>query len=173
MEVKLYLRATLPFAQGGFGFPKVSLNPEVLTKTIGSNPVNRIRKPDLLFPHIGNRDSELRDKKCFSAAIEYQGEHHSTKDQQLKDALRANEFMGTDIKEYIIWKSTYDDAVYMRGIFQEIRNTVGLPKRICSKTRKQKEYDAQMALYNALEQIDGYFTDSDKNVFENALRETL
>lgn len=173
MEIKLYLRATLPFAQGGFGFPTVSLNPEVLTKTIGSNPVNRIRKPDLLFPHIGNRDSEPRDKKCFSAAIEYQGEHHSTKDQQLKDALRANELTGTDIKEYIIWKSTYDDAVYMRGIFQEIRNTVGLPKRICSKTRKQKEYDAQITLYNALEQIDGYFTDSDKNAFENAFRETF
>ena len=173
MEIKLYLRATLPFAQGGFGFPTVSLNPEILTKTISSNPVNRIRKPDLLFPYISNRDLEPGDKKFFSAAVEYQGEYHSTRDQQLKDSLRANELMSTDIKEYIIWKSTYDDAAYMRGIFQEIRNTVGLPKRICSKARKQKEYDAQIALYNALEQIDGYFTDSDKNAFENALRETF
>ena len=126
MEVKLFIRATLPCSKGGYGLGKIRLNQEYKVKKLTSQTkAFAIRKPDLLF----EIPKTSRDKQPWKAiTLEYNGQYHTTVEQQIADGIRHNELVSAGIKNYQIDKEIYYDFDYMQNLVECIRKDIGLPE---------------------------------------------
>lgn len=126
MEVKLFIRATLPCSKGGYGLGEIRLNQEYKVKKLTSKVKTlAIRKPDLLF----EIPKASRGKQPWKAiTLEYNGQYHTTVEQQIADGIRHNELVSAGIKNYQIDKEIYYDFDYMQNLVECIRKDIGLPE---------------------------------------------
>ncbi|MBM6775502.1 hypothetical protein [Olsenella profusa] len=156
MESKLFVRGVRRFASGGYRLGEVALNDPVLLESLSrSVPELRVRKPDLLLLASGEGACPEGRMPFSGVALDYHGEWHADPVQVRRDTERANELMAHGIKDYVIWKESYDDIDYMDALMDNVRRDLGLPPRKLSRERARGERAARVALWAELERIDG------------------
>ncbi len=144
-EAKLYLRATLPLAQGGYGMQGVVLNSPVEVRRISSHiKTLRVRKPDLLF--VGAKGG---------VCLDYMGAWHEKRAGL--DARRRNELLANGFKPYEIFKENYDDLGYMDDLMRSIRDDLGIPAAHLTRQQQERNRRARLALWRELERVDTSF----------------
>lgn len=152
MEVKLFIRATLPCSKGGYGLGEIRLNQEYKVKKLTSQTkAFTIRKPDLVF----ETPKASRDKQPWKAVtLEYNGQYHTTVDQQIADGIRHNELVSAGIKNYQVDKEIYYDFNCMQNLVECIRKDIGLPERKLSHEEQIRCRKRQQDLVKLLDSID-------------------
>lgn len=142
-EAKLYLRATLPFAKGGYNMGRAVLNNPVELQRI-SNTIQTLqtRKPDLMFLN-GNR----------GVCLDYMGAWHDNLTSVRSDTQRRNELIANGFKPYEIYKRHYDDLDYMDALMAKIRKDLGLYRERPGTRREGQRQWARHALWQELEAI--------------------
>lgn len=153
MEAKLHVRAAEHFSKGGWRLGELVLNDALELRRIAYEvPSFRVRKPDLtiLSPHGNASERPFR-----GVALDYKGAWHGDPSQIRRDDERQNELLSHGIKGYVIWKEQYDDLDHMDGLMRTIRSDVGLPERLVSRERRERERRARRQLWAELERIDG------------------
>ncbi len=143
-EARLYLRATLPYAKGGYRLGRVVLNDAFELKRISAGARTlRTRKPDLLFVGKGNA------KVC----LDYMGAWHERDSQVALDTQRRNELIAYGFKPYEIFKHHYDDLDYMDGLMDSIRADLGLAPVIRTVDEQREDRRARRKLCRDLARI--------------------
>lgn len=152
MEVKLFIRATLPCSKGGYGLGEIRLNQEYKVKKLTSQTkAFTIRKPDLVF----ETPKTSRDKQPWKAVtLEYNGQYHTTVDQRISDGIRHNELVSAGIKNYQVDKEIYYDFNCMQSLVECIRKDIGLPERKLSHEEQIRCRKRQQDLVKLLDSID-------------------
>lgn len=152
MEVKLFIRATLPCSKGGYGLGEMRLNQEYKVKKLTSQTkAFAIRKPDLVF----ETPKASRDKQPWKAiTLEYNGQYHTTVEQQIADGIRHNELVSAGIKNYQIDKEIYYDFDYMQNLVECIRKDIGLPEYKLPHTKQTIYRKRQQDLVKLLDSFD-------------------
>ncbi|WP_143786057.1 hypothetical protein [Olsenella sp. An290] len=155
MEGKLYIRATSRFASGGYRLGEIALNDPVELERISAGVRElRVRKPDLLLLAPAGEPGAVMPFR--GVAFDYHGAWHSRDPLQVKrDTDRANELLADGFKDYVFWKSNYDDLDCMDDLMAKVRRDLGLPPRKLSTERAARERAARAALWAELERIDG------------------
>lgn len=147
-EARLYLRATLPCAKGGYNMGTVILNDAVELRRISQQAGSaQTRKPDLLF---------VGEKRGVS--LDYMGAWHNEDYAVRHDAQRRNELLAAGFKPYEIFKRDYDNLDYMDALMQNIRDDLGMSPAKINKTRAERHRRARWELWRDLERIDVSFT---------------
>lgn len=146
MEAKLYLRATLPLAKGGYNMGKVVLNDPFELRRVSANiKTLQVRKPDLLFQGTDTR----------GVCLDYMGAWHDDTAVARRDTRRRNELLANGFKPYEIFKNDYDNLDYMDGLMRAICEDLGRePPR---PAREKKYRAARLKLWRDLESIDTSF----------------
>ncbi len=148
MEAKLYLRATLPLAKGGYNMGKVVLNDPFELRRISANiRTLQVRKPDLLFLGGNSR----------GVCLDYMGAWHDDATVARKDTRRRNELLAAGFKPYEIFKNEYDSLDYMDGLMHAIAQDLGLNREPPRPAREKKYRAARLQLWRELESIDTSF----------------
>ncbi len=146
MEAKLYLRATTPPSEGGYGFSTVTLNDPVKVAELSREAATlRTRKPDLLFIN----DSGARRRRV---CLDYMGSQHEPNVRA--DTARRNELLAAGFIPYEIYKEHYDDLAYMDGLMAQIRNDLGLPAKDQPERKAARLLQRRRDLWHELEAID-------------------
>ncbi len=138
-EAKLYLRATLSFAKGGYNLGRVVLNEPQQIARLGLGR----RKPDLLF-------SAGRGGVC----LDYMGAWHNSEAQVRQDTQRRNELLANGFTPYEIYKEHYDDLRYMDDLMDSIRMNLGMSPVEESREVHARRRQARLRLWAELEDID-------------------
>ena len=141
-EAKLYLRATLSFARGGYNMGRVVLNEPQEIERLGIGAII-IRKPDLLF--IGGKGG---------VCLDYMGSWHDNKTQVLRDTKRRNELLANGFTPYEIFKEQYDDLAYMDNLMLAIREDLEMPPVDESREEAARRRRARHQLWTVLDHID-------------------
>lgn len=145
-EAKLFLRATLSHARGGYRLGKVVLNDPVELERISSGiKTLQVRKPDLLL---------LGKDGGGGVCLDYMGAWHASERNVRRDANRRNELIAAGFKPYEIFKEHYDDLDYLDGLIEAIRADLGISRREVTLERQRKLRRARFALWRDLEAID-------------------
>ncbi len=145
LEAKLYLRATLPLARGGYNMEGVVLNSSFELRRITSRiKTLQVRKPDLLF--IG---------PAGGVCLDYMGAWHDKRASV--DARRRNELLANGFKPYEIYKDNYDDLDYMDGLMRAIRVDLGIPSAHLTCEQQERNRRARHALWRELEHVNTSF----------------
>ncbi len=143
-EAKLYLRATLPHAKGGYNLGKVVLNdPQEIRRLAFGGKSGRQRKPDLLFK------GAVHGGVC----LDYMGAWHDSDTQVRRDTKRRNELLANGFTPYEIYKSQYDDLDYMDELMDSIRDDLGMPPVMVSREVWKRRRRARYRLWLELERI--------------------
>ncbi len=141
-EAKLYLRATLSFAKGGYNMCRVVLNEPAQIEGLGIGAL-RTRKPDLLF--LGGEGG---------VCLDYMGAWHDNEGQVRRDTQRRNELLANGFTPYEIYKEQYDDLTYMDNLMWTIREDLGMPYVDESAEESRRRRSARHDLWQILEHID-------------------
>ena len=145
LEAKLYLRATLPHAKGGYNLGKVVLNdPQEIRRLAFGGKSGRQRKPDLLF-----KGSSGHGGVC----LDYMGAWHDSDSQVHRDTKRRNELLANGFTPYEIFKPQYDDLDYMDELMASIREDLGMPPVAVSREVGLRRHRARYELWWQLEHI--------------------
>lgn len=149
LEAKLYLRATLPLARGGYGMQDVVLNSPVEVRRIAAGiKTFQIRKPDLLF--IG---------PAGNVCLDYMGAWHDKRASV--DARRRNELLANGFKPYEIFKDNYDDLRYMDDLMRAIRDDLGIAQAHLTCEQQRRYRQARHKLWRDLEHVNTSFYPAD------------
>lgn len=149
LEAKLYLRATLPLARGGYGMQSVVLNSPVEVRRIAAGiKTFQIRKPDLLF--IG---------PAGNVCLDYMGAWHDKRASV--DARRRNELLANGFKPYEIFKDNYDDLRYMDDLMRAIRDDLGIAPAHLTHEQQERNRQARHKLWSELERVNTSFYPGD------------
>ncbi len=146
MEARLYLRATAPRSEGGYGFSSVVLNDPLRIAALSrESPALRTRKPDLLF--VGRGEDGER-KVC----LDYMGAQHESSVRA--DTARRNELLAAGFRPYEIYKEHYDDLSYMDALMEQIRCDLGLPRPDTAERKAMRQAERRHDLWQKLEAVD-------------------
>lgn len=142
LEAKLYLRATLSFAKGGYNMGRVVLNEPQEIERLGIGTM-KSRKPDLLF--IGGEGG---------VCLDYMGAWHDSDTQVRRDTQRRNELLANGFTPYEIYKEQYDNLAYMDNLMLAIREDLGMPPVDESREEAARRRQARHQLWETLEHVD-------------------
>ena len=150
MEIKLFMRMTLPVRIGGYGFKDISLN-----TTLDTELMNRlakttvVRKPDLLI-----RVNSAKSKYHY-VALEYNGDFH--KNQVISDSLRANELVALGIRSFTVWNMQYKSIDYMDKLARTLAKCVGTQQKDINRRVSPDKRAQRLHLFNKLRFIEKKF----------------
>ena len=150
MEIKLFMRMTLPVRMGGYGFKDISLNPTLNAELMGRlKKTTVVRKPDLLI-----RVNSARSKYQY-VALEYNGDFH--KNQVISDSLRANELAALGIRSFTVWNTQYSDIDYMDKLARTLAKCVGTQQKDINRRVSPDKKAARLHLLNKLRFVEKNF----------------
>lgn len=150
MEIKLFMRMTLPVRMGGYGFKDISLNSTIDTELLSRlAKTTVVRKPDLLI-----RVNSVRNKYQY-VALEYNGDFH--KNQVISDSLRANELVALGIRSFTVWSMQYKDIDYMDKLAQTLAKCVGTQQKDINRRVSPHKRAQRLRLFNELRFIEKNF----------------
>ena len=150
MEIKLFMRMTLPVRMGGYGFKDISLNPTLNAELIGRlAKTTVVRKPDLLI-----RVNSARSKYQY-VALEYNGDFH--KNQVISDSLRANELVALGIRSFTVWNTQYSDIEYMDKLARTLAKCVGTQQKDINRRVSPDKKVRRLQLLNKLRFVEKNF----------------
>lgn len=150
MEIKLFMRMTLPVRMGGYGFKDISLNPTLNAELMGRLvKTTVVRKPDLLI-----RVNSARSKYQY-VALEYNGDFH--KNQVISDSLRANELVALGIRSFTVWNTQYGDIDYMDKLARTLAKCVGTQQKDINRRVSPDKRVSRLHLLNKLRFVEKNF----------------